>query len=76
MRLLSKLLLLPFVAGLSFEMIRLAGRSNHPIVRALSAPGLMMQKLTTNEPDDGQLEVAIAAFKRVLEEMDDPINEA
>lgn len=75
-RLVSKLMLLPFVAGLSYEMIRLAGKSNHPVVRALSAPGLMMQKLTTKEPDDGQLEVAIAAFKRVLEEMDEPVNES
>ncbi|GAB6107611.1 DUF1385 domain-containing protein [Fusibacter bizertensis] len=69
-RLLTKLILFPIVAGLSFEMIRLAGRSNHPIVRALSYPGLMMQKITTNEPDDKQLEVAIVAFKSVLDESD------
>jgi len=69
-RLLIKLLLFPVVAGLSFEMIKLAGKSNHPIVKALSYPGLMMQKITTSEPDDRQLEVAIAAFKSVLDEND------
>lgn len=68
LRVVTKALLLPVVAGLSYEMIKIAGKSNHALVRALSAPGLMMQKLTTNEPDDEQLEVAIAAFKRVLEE--------
>ena len=68
MRLLTKLLLFPVVAGLSFEMIKIAGKSTHPIVKALSYPGLMMQKITTNEPDDRQLEVAIIAFKCVLDE--------
>jgi uncharacterized protein YqhQ len=67
-RLLTKLILFPVVAGLSFEMIKLAGKSNHPIVKALSFPGLMMQKITTSEPDDRQLEVAIVAFKSVLDE--------
>ena len=67
-RLLTKLILFPVVAGLSFEMIKLAGKSNHPIVKALSYPGLMMQKITTSEPDDRQLEVAIVAFKSVLDE--------
>lgn len=69
-RLITKLFLFPVVAGLSFEMIRLAGKSNHPLVRALSYPGLMMQKITTKEPDDKQLEVAIVAFKSVLDESD------
>ena len=69
-RLLTKLILFPVVAGLSFEMIKLAGKSNHPIVKALSYPGLMLQKITTSEPDDRQLEVAIAAFKSVLDEND------
>jgi uncharacterized protein YqhQ len=49
-------------------MIKLAGKSNNPIVKALSYPGLMMQKITTSEPDDRQLEVAIVAFKSVLDE--------
>ncbi len=67
-RLVTKLLMFPLVTGLSYEMIRLAGRTNNPIVRALSYPGLMMQKLTTRQPDDRQLEVAIIAFKSVLDE--------
>lgn len=67
-RLATKLLMFPIVTGLSYEMIRLAGRTNNPIVRALSFPGLMMQKLTTRQPDDQQLEVAIIAFKSVLDE--------
>ena len=67
-RLVTKLLMFPLVTGLSYEMIRLAGRTNNPIVRALSYPGLMMQKLTTRQPDDQQLEVAIIAFNSVLDE--------
>jgi uncharacterized protein YqhQ len=51
-------------------MIRLAGRTNNPFIRALSYPGLMMQKLTTRQPDDLQLEVAIIAFKSVLDEVE------
>jgi uncharacterized protein YqhQ len=69
-RLLTKLILFPVVTGLSYEMIRIAGKSNHPFIRALSYPGLMMQKITTKEPDDKQLEVAIIAFKSVLDESD------
>lgn len=68
-RLITKLLMFPLVTGLSYEMIRLAGRTNNPIVRALSYPGLMMQKLTTRQPDDHQLEVAIIAFNSVLDEV-------
>lgn len=62
-----KLLLLPFVAGLSYEIIKLAGRSTHPIMKAVSAPGLLLQRLTTREPDLKQLEVAIFSMKLVLE---------
>lgn len=69
-RLATKLLMFPLVTGLSYEMIRLAGRTNNPFVRALSYPGLMMQKLTTRQPDDLQLEVAIIAFKSVLDEVE------
>jgi len=65
-----KLLLLPVIAGISYEVLKIAGRSDNPIVRAISKPGLMMQNLTTAEPDDEQLEVAIVAFKAVLETMD------
>lgn len=67
MRMVIKFLLFPVVAGLSYEMIRFAGKSSHPVVRLLSKPGMMMQKLTTYEPDDQQLEVAIVAFLSVLD---------
>ncbi len=61
-----KLLLIPLIAGLSYEVIKWAGNSDNPIVSLVSLPGLMMQKITTKEPDDGQIEIAIAAMKEVL----------
>ncbi|MCL2856049.1 MAG: DUF1385 domain-containing protein [Defluviitaleaceae bacterium] len=67
LRLLSRVLFVPFIAGVSFEVIRWAGISNSIIVRILSWPGFMLQKITTAVPDEGQLEVAIAAFEGVLE---------
>lgn len=73
MRLSIKLLLFPIVTGLSYEMIRVAGKSAHPIIKALSYPGLMLQKITTKEPDDKQLEVAIEAFKSVLNEKEQEV---
>lgn len=65
-RILVRIILLPLVAGLSFELIKLAGRSKHRLVRIFCVPGLWLQGLTTREPDDGQLEVAIAALKGAL----------
>lgn len=65
-RMASRLLLLPLVAGLSYEVIRLAGKSDAPLVKAVIYPGLLLQKLTTREPDDKQLEVAICAFKAAM----------
>ena len=67
-RILSRVLLLPVIAGLSFELLRWAGRSDNIVVKILSIPGLLLQKLTTNEPTDRHLEVAIAAMKAVLAE--------
>lgn len=67
-RIALKVLLLPVVAGLSYEIIKIAGKSDSPIVKAISFPGLMMQKLTTKEPDDEQLEVALAAMIAVISE--------
>lgn len=64
LRLLLRLLLLPLVAGISYELIRLAGRSR--FFRSLTAPGLWLQRLTTREPDRDQLEVAIKAVQAVL----------
>lgn len=67
-RILSRLLLLPLVAGLSYEVIKWAGRSDSKFACYVSKPGMWFQKLTTREPDDGQIEVAIAALKNVLVE--------
>jgi uncharacterized protein YqhQ len=61
-RLVIRLSLLPVVAGISYEWVRLAGRSDSRIVRLLCQPGLWLQRLTTKEPDAGQLEVALAAL--------------
>ena len=65
-RIFFRLLLLPVVAGVSYEIIKIAGRSRNKLVVALTKPGLWLQKLTTREPDDSQLEVAIASLKAVL----------
>ncbi len=70
-RVAMKLILLPLIAGVSYELIKLAGKSKSKIVCAISYPGLMLQKLTTNEPDDKQLEVAIVALKNILGEDED-----
>lgn len=61
-----RLLLLPVVAGLSYEVIKFAGRSKSKLMRAVSTPGMWLQKITTREPDDSQLEIAIAALNAVL----------
>ncbi|NLI14003.1 MAG: DUF1385 domain-containing protein [Peptococcaceae bacterium] len=68
-RILSRVILLPVLAGISYELVKLSGKyATAPICRVLIAPGLWLQKLTTNPPDDGQVEVAIAAFGSVLKE--------
>jgi uncharacterized protein YqhQ len=74
-RILSRLLLIPVIAGLSYELLRWAGRSDSLTVKILSVPGLLLQKLTTMEPDEKQLEVAIAAVKAVLVPPDTPVYE-
>ena len=66
-RILSRILLMPVVAGISYEIIRFAGKHmDNPWVRAVILPGLALQKLTTRQPDDDQIEVAIASLKAVL----------
>lgn len=65
-RLGMRILLLPVVAGISYEIIRWAGRSQSRIVCILSKPGMWLQNITTREPDEAQLEVAIAAMEAVL----------
>lgn len=67
-RLITRIALLPVVAGISYEIIKWAGRSDSKLVCAVSAPGLWLQKITTREPDDSQIEVAIMALKNVLVE--------
>ncbi len=62
-----RLLLIPVIAGVSYEFIRLAGRSENPIVVFFSKPGLALQKLTTREPDDDMIEVAIASVEAVFD---------
>lgn len=68
LRIITRLLLLPVIAGLSYELLKWAGRSDNIIVKVLSLPGLYLQKITTKEPDDSQLEVAIASINAVLAE--------
>lgn len=67
-RIISRILVLPIIAGVSYELLKWAGRSDNWIVRTLSMPGIYLQKLTTVEPEDKHLEVAIAAMKAVLRE--------
>lgn len=67
-RLLIRLALLPVVAGVSYEIIKLVGRHDNILTRIISFPGMMLQKLTTSEPDDFQVEVALTALKAVLTE--------
>ena len=62
-----KIILLPLVAGFSYEIIKIAGKTDNIIFKIISYPGMMMQKITTSEPDDGQLEVALEALKRVID---------
>lgn len=66
LRVLLKLPLLPFEVGISYELIRLAGKYSNPVTKFFSAPGLWMQRLTTREPDDSQIECAIAAVTPCL----------
>ena len=67
LRIVLRLLFLPLVAGVSYEFIRLAGSSDHPLVQIFSKPGLALQKLTTKEPDHSMIEVAIASVEGVFD---------
>lgn len=66
LRVVCKLLLLPIIVGISYEIIKIAGRYDNIATRIISAPGLAMQRLTTREPDSSQIECAIAAIKPCL----------
>lgn len=63
-----RLLLMPIVAGISYEIIKFAGKSKNKCVAFLNKPGMWLQKLTTREPDESQIEVAIASLKAVIPE--------
>jgi len=67
LRLLSRVILVPVIAGLSYEVIKWAGCNNNWLVNIVSYPGLSLQKITTAEPDDGMIETAISAMSAVLE---------
>ena len=66
-RVLIRIALIPVIAGISYEIIRLAGRSNNILVRIISAPGMWLQRLTTKEPDESMVQVAIAAVEAVFD---------
>ena len=67
MRVVVRIALLPVIAGISYELIKWAGRSNNPIVCLLSKPGLLLQRLTIKDPDDSMIEVAIASVEAVFD---------
>ena len=66
-RLVSRVIAIPIIAGIAYEALRLGARyPGSPVVRAMMAPGIWLQKITTREPDVGQIEVAVSSFKEVL----------
>ena len=67
MRVVVRIALLPVIAGISYEILRLAGNSDNPLINLFSKPGLAIQKLTTKEPDDSMIEVAIQAVEAVFD---------
>jgi uncharacterized protein YqhQ len=67
LRVVVRIVLVPIIAGVSYEFIKLAGRSENPIVTFLSKPGMWLQNLTTREPDDSMIEVAIASVEAVFD---------
>ena len=67
LRLVLRLALVPVIAGVSYEIIRLAGRTDNALIRIISAPGMWLQRLTTREPDDSMIEVAIASVEAVFD---------
>ncbi len=67
MRVLLRIALIPVIAGISYEIIRLAGRCDNILVNLLSAPGMFLQRLTTKEPDEEMIQVAIASVEAVFD---------
>ena len=72
LKMLSRIVLLPLIAGLSYELLKLLAKTDSPLVLPLKAPGLLLQMLTTKEPDEQMMEVAIAALDKVLKMDEDP----
>ncbi len=68
LRVLSRIILVPLIAGISYEIIKLAGKCDNIFVKIISAPGMALQKVTTKEPEDEMIETAILSLKGVLEE--------
>jgi len=68
LRSVCKLLLLPVTVGIGFEFLMFAGKHDNFLTRALSAPGILMQRITTKEPSDDQIEVAIKSLKLAIPE--------
>lgn len=75
-RIFLRILLLPLVAGIAYELIRVGGSSQNWFIKLIMFPGLMLQNLTTREPDDEQIEVAIAALEGALGEADEEVQES
>jgi len=72
LRILYRVLLIPVISGISYELIKLAGKySKYKIVNIIFYPGLLLQKITTREPDDSQIEIAISSFNRVIKAEDE-----
>ena len=68
LRVAIRIICIPIVAGIAYEIIKFLGKYNNILSKIVAYPGMMMQKITTNEPDDEQLEVALVALKAVLNE--------
>ena len=74
-KLLARIVLLPLLAGVSYEVLKLSSRlKDNPLMGIIILPGLLLQRMTAKEPDDSQIEVAIAALKEVLK-MEAPVKE-
>jgi uncharacterized protein YqhQ len=67
LRVVLRIVLIPVISGVSYEIIRLAGSSDNPLIQLISKPGLWMQLMTTKEPDDDMIEVGIASVEAVFD---------
>jgi uncharacterized protein YqhQ len=75
LRLASRIILIPFIAGVSYEIIRFSGVHEHnPLVKLLVYPSMALQKMTTRPPDDGMIEVAITAMETAISADQEPID--